>query len=675
MGAARVVRCGECKAYINPFVRFVESGRYFICCLCGRKNAVPSAYFSPVDVNGRRKDLQERAELTHGCVEFVAPSEYMVRPPMPPVFFFVIDVSFYSVASGMLTTVVSTIKTLVDSLPNPRTKVGLCTFDGSVQFYDLRAGLSKPRMMVVADIDKMFLPLSVNNLLVNLRESKDLFLSVLEKIPALFKDTRTVDSALGGALLAANAVMKRLGGKVIVFQSTLPNKGESFSLVNREQLNTEIIGTDKEITLLKPNPDKSDAYKNIALDCSKQQITIDLHLFSAQHTDAATLKCLTQITGGSLFCYQPEKLGNPLELNQLAGDLVLNLTRETGWEAVMRLRTSKGLAVHPSGIYGHFFIRSVDLLSLPSCDADKAFAFEIELDDKLNTATGAFLQCALLYTNSSGERRIRVQTIQLPVVSTLADVFRSINQKALCTLMLKKVVDQVLQNNMSQGRKALTDKCIEILKTYRSAFSSASGSQLTLPASLSFLPLYTLGLIKNKIFQNKVRVDERSGLLTFATTSGVERLMDSIHPQLYALHNMDDTVGIVHEESGKVTLPPILDLSSEKLSRDGIFLLQNGLQLYLWLGEEVDPSRFSSLFDKPLTETTDLPELENDFSIRVRAIINQIRAEKPYLTRLEIITPKSPSSVSFYSQLIQDRVGPHPSYYEFFMQLQSLVNK
>ena len=35
----------------------------------------------------------------------------------------------------------------------------------------------------------------------------------------------------------------------------------------------------------------------------------------------------------------------------------------------MRIRCSKGLRI--SAFYGHFFIRSTDLLALPACDADK----------------------------------------------------------------------------------------------------------------------------------------------------------------------------------------------------------------------------------------------------------------------------------------------------------------
>ena len=40
-----------------------------------------------------------------------------------------------------------------------------------------------------------------------------------------------------------------------------------------------------------------------------------------------------------------------------------NLTRLTGWEAVMRIRVSRGIRI--SGFHGHFFVRSSDLLALP----------------------------------------------------------------------------------------------------------------------------------------------------------------------------------------------------------------------------------------------------------------------------------------------------------------------
>ena len=54
---------------------------------------------------------------------------------------------------------------------------------------------------------------------------------------------------------------------------------------------------------------------------------------------------------------------------KLHSEVVHNLTRPTAWEAVMRIRCSKGLRI--SSFHGHFFNRSTDLLALPTCDPDK----------------------------------------------------------------------------------------------------------------------------------------------------------------------------------------------------------------------------------------------------------------------------------------------------------------
>jgi protein transport protein SEC24 len=49
-----------------------------------------------------RLDQHERPELQHALVEFVATNQYHFRPPQPPIFLFVIDVSVLSAKTGVL---------------------------------------------------------------------------------------------------------------------------------------------------------------------------------------------------------------------------------------------------------------------------------------------------------------------------------------------------------------------------------------------------------------------------------------------------------------------------------------------------------------------------------------------------------------------------------------------
>ena len=46
----------------------------------------------------------------------MAPAEYMVRPPQPPAYFFVIDVSYNAVASGMLQAAVNAITETLEAV-------------------------------------------------------------------------------------------------------------------------------------------------------------------------------------------------------------------------------------------------------------------------------------------------------------------------------------------------------------------------------------------------------------------------------------------------------------------------------------------------------------------------------------------------------------------------------
>jgi hypothetical protein len=69
------------------------------CCMCNMSNEVPQL-FDWDQARNQPGDRWARAELNHSVVEFVAPTEYMVRPPQPAVYVFLIDVSHAAVQSG-----------------------------------------------------------------------------------------------------------------------------------------------------------------------------------------------------------------------------------------------------------------------------------------------------------------------------------------------------------------------------------------------------------------------------------------------------------------------------------------------------------------------------------------------------------------------------------------------
>ncbi|KAJ1565842.1 Protein transport protein Sec24D, partial [Nowakowskiella sp. JEL0078] len=109
-GPSGPVRCSRCRGYINSFVTFVDGGRKFVCNLCQFENPVPNEYFANLDMNGRRVDIDQRAELLFGSVEFVATKEYFSKTPEEASYLFVIDVTWTAIQSGMVRAAVDALK-------------------------------------------------------------------------------------------------------------------------------------------------------------------------------------------------------------------------------------------------------------------------------------------------------------------------------------------------------------------------------------------------------------------------------------------------------------------------------------------------------------------------------------------------------------------------------------
>ncbi|KAJ3107060.1 COPII subunit [Phlyctochytrium planicorne] len=651
----QIVRCRRCRTYINPWVQFVEQ--------------VPN--FFDWDTETRSHvDRMKRAELTHAVVEYVAPQEYMVRPPQPVVMLFVIDVSFQSVQSGMLAVAAKSILASLDGIPNSdnRTKIGFITVDSTLHFYNLSSSLSEPQMLVVSDLEDVFLPLPYD-LLVPLKESRAVIERLLTQLPDMFAQTQNTQNVLGRALQAGLKLISQIGGKIIVLQSVLPSISEG-SLRARED--PKLLGTPKEVTLLQP---AIAFYKNLAVDCSRSQVSIDVFLFNHQYIDVATLSGCAKFTGGSVFYYPQFNSNRQEDVTKFSKEMQHFLSRPIGLEAVLRVRASKGIKM--TAFHGNFFLRSTDLLALPNVSPDNSYAIEMSIQDILTSNVACF-QTALLHTSSNGERRIRVLTLAVPITTNLGDVFASADQYAIAALLAKKGIERSLISKIEDARDAITYKLNEIIAAYRTAFSSSGQSaQLILPKNLKLLPVLILGLLKSTAFRatNLIPSDLRSFAIAMMYVYPTELCLLAMHARFYALHLMEPTVGQL-DENDKVIMPPLLNLSSEKLERNGLYLLDNSQEVFIWLGRAIAPELVQMIFDRPSYDAVpagkvSLPTLKNEWSQRVQNVIGQIRNTRlltmTTLPNIYVIKEDGDPNLRmwFLTHLIEDRMESGHSYPQF----------
>ncbi|XP_068869429.1 protein transport protein Sec24B isoform X4 [Aphelocoma coerulescens] len=670
--SSTIVRCRSCRTYINPFVSFIDQRRWK-CNLCYRVNDVPEEFmYNPLTRS--YGEPHKRPEVQNSTVEFIASSDYMLRPPQPAVYLFVLDVSHNAVEAGYLTIVCQSLLENLDKLPgDSRTRIGFITFDSTVQFYNLQEGLSQPQMLIVSDIDDIFLP-TPDSLLVNLHESKELIKDLLNALPNMFTNTRETHSALGPALQAAFKLMSPTGGRISVFQTQLPSLGAGL-LHSREDPNQR--SSTKVVQHLGP---ATDFYKKLALDCSGQQTAVDLFLLSSQYSDLASLACMSKYSAGCIYYYPSfHRTHNPAQAEKLQKDLKRYLTRKIGFEAVMRIRCTKGLSIHT--FHGNFFVRSTDLLSLANVNPDAGFAVQMSIEESLTDTSLVCFQTALLYTSSKGERRIRVHTLCLPVVSSLSDVYAGADVQAVVCLLANMAVDRSVSSSLADARDALVNAVVDSLAAYMSTASNLQQSMLIAPTSLKLFPLYILALLKQKAFRTgtSTRLDDRVYAMCQMKSQPLVHLMKMIHPNLYRIDKLTDETTI-HVNDRVVPQPPLQKLSAEKLTREGAFLMDCGSVFYLWIGKNCDNNFIKDVLGYPNyasvpQKMTQLPEVDAPSSERTRSFISWLRDSRPLSPVLQVIKDENPAKTDFFQHLIEDRTEAAFSYYEFLLNIQQQICK
>ena len=507
-GEAGPPRCRRCRTYINPFMTFRGGGNKVVCNMCSFPNDVAPEYFAPTDVAGVRVDRMQRPELMTGTVEFLVPKEYQTKEPVPIRWLFMVDVTQESINRGFLHAVCQGILDALygreeDNVPDEDTeslklpvgaKVGIVTYDKEMQFYNLTPGLEIAQMMVMTDLEDPFVPLA-EGLFADPQKSKKVITSLLQAIPTMFEMVRNPEPALLPALNAALAAMAATGGKIICSLSTLPTGGPGKLHMRDDGKGRDTDAERRLFTTEHPG------FKKTGAAMASSGIGVDFFLAAAggAYMDVATIGHLSRLTGGEVFFY-PNFVA-PRDSLKLQLEIKNSLRRETGYQALMKVRCSTGLQV--TGYYGSFLQHTFGAdLEIGAIDADKAIAATFSYDGKLDSKLDAHFQTALLYTSDNGQRRVRCINVVAAVNEGATDTMRTVDQDAVVSLIAKEASCKMSEKSLKDIRANITEKTIDILAGYRKNFSgSHPPGQLVLPEHLKEFAMYTLGLIKSRAFK------------------------------------------------------------------------------------------------------------------------------------------------------------------------------
>lgn len=671
MGEVGPVRCVRCKAYMCPFMQFVDGGRRFHCLFCKATTEVPPDYFQHLDHTGMRVDRFDRPELMLGAYEFVATKEYCRNNtiPKPPALIFCIDVSYNNIKSGMVHLLCSRVKELLKVLPvdtavgaeKTKMRVGFITYNNTVHFYNIKGCLAQPQMMVVGDVQEMFMPL-LDGFLCDPEESASVIDSLMEQIPTMFGETRETETVLAPAIQAGMEALKaaECAGKLLVFHSSLPIAEAPGKLKNRDD--RKLLGTDKEKTVLTP---QNNVYNNLGQECVAVGCSVDMFIFNNSYIDIATIGQVARLTGGEVYKYTYFQAD--MDGERLIADLRRNISRPIAFDAVMRVRTSTG--VRATDFYGHFFMSNTTDMELASVDCDKAVAVEVKHDDKLTEDDGVYIQVALLYTSCGGQRRLRVLNLGLKTCSQMADVFRTCDLDTIVNFFSKLACYRLLEHPPKQVKDGLVNVCAQILACYRKNVASpSSAGQLILPETMKLLPLYLNCLLKNDALSggSDMTIDDRSFVMQAVMTLDVPSSVVYFYPRLMPLH----TVGT---ESDDIPFP--VRCSIENMEDSGVYLLENGIHMFMWIGLAVNPEWLQAVFGVASPTQIDverpfLPELDTPLSHKIRQIVSDIRLSRRRCMRLTLVRQRDKMEMVMKHFLAEDRgVDGSCSYVDFLCQL------
>ena len=653
-GSKTIPRCpsNECRAYLNPFVKFIENGEKWVCNFCGAINDTEDHYFCDVDKNGIRLDINEKTELCCGSYEFLTNKTYWKKgkTPTEAMFIFLIETSLGAIDSGFLSACVESVKDVINNesfYNGNKIKINIITYNQGVDFYSFNEKFTQPQMLTVND-EPVFLPTYKSNLIFDLSKDKDKIIQILELIQNNFnrnnqnmisnncKDSTKIFSALNGAYLLG----KGAGGKIIIFSS-------SNSLSTNPKMNGGIDKTATKEQIAYSSHDKKQL-GNMGINLTNENMSVDIFASAENQIKTYTLNQLCDFTNGNLYFYK--KFNIELHYKNIFNQIRRVLTRPICWEGVNRTRFSHGLYIN--NFVTPVLITNMDLFIFPTGDSDQNYCFTVgyknstkdnekDKNNNLNDNNNehfAYIQSALLYSYGDGNRRIRIHNLCVPLTKSVNNIYEAINSEMLASFYVKETIDKIYKTKALANAIISTDTKFKQL--IDKIISGMHKIKKELPSNLNYLPLYMIGMFKHRLFckdelDKKYDLDIANFLRTKLQKMSIQEIISFICPTIYAAYELETNPNLGKYDDDSFNMPNIVSCSINAMQDGGLYIIDNGYLIIMYIKKNVTSNILQNLFGVDdlnfLTMATNEENVfseSNDFKERLMNIIDYIRGGK-----------------------------------------------
>ena len=597
MKAEQVERCLECFGYVNRFCYF--DYRSWMCSLCGAVNPITkrSRYHNIPqrsklgELSSGFVDVEYQAKQGEGNEEGRGEGEGEGEAIAAPAFVALVDTSG---TEEQLEVVKSAVLAGLEALA-PNALFGLVTFSDKIGLFDVKG--KRPCVKVVPlpegaseeyvnGVLNEVLPLKW--FLAEVEDHKDAFSTAIESITPT---SRSAGCRFGPAIhsLAAYLSGKQLSDTIEDQGDNMNPSGIAYSrvmtfLLSPPSSGSGTIDQNKRKGLSDEKSRVSDAcqvvsmtqdfYLKMGLHASLSGISCDLYIIgesNEDYFDLASVRCLSQQSGGKLFYY-----GSIEECNA-PQDLYSTLAQPYAINCTFRIRTTNEFRISKS--YGQLVEHQKykNLYHVVACCSTSCFGFDFKFsssgfsrDPELSPTIQLAFQYSLFEpgdpaesTSARGEgegedvpqpkqrhvmkRRLRIYTKQIEVAKSILDLYDYVDSRAVISLLIHKCGQVMHEKGLEEARSLVEDWMINLVGQYNIQVNRRlieAGDTVENPdvifrecKGLEPIPYLVYGMLRGDIFSHTcISEDPDRWVYLFSayTSNPPKDIVHAIYPSLSA---------------------------------------------------------------------------------------------------------------------------------------------
>ncbi|KDD74532.1 hypothetical protein H632_c1249p1, partial [Helicosporidium sp. ATCC 50920] len=313
---------------------------------------------------------------------------------------------------------------------------------------------------------------------------------------------------------------------------------------------------------------------------------------------------------------------------------------------------------------------------LPALTEEDTVSATLAVRDKLQDKTQVSLQFALLYTSPAGQRRVRVLTAAYPVTAGKSSVYRGADMDAVLNHLARRLAAQLPGRAVGACRETAFQACVDTLVAYRQhAAKMSDPGQLLLPEAMQLLPLYALALGKTPLFRNDTPLDARAAWMLRLLGAPARAVPPAVYPRLIPIHP-----GLLElraaGRSDRAAVPDALALTAAQIEAQGVYLLEDGLDAWVFLGRGVDQSVVESLIGNDRASErlaspggVELPVIpDSPLNAALHDLLHTLGAQRDELLRVRVVSRTEQDETAFYSLLVEDKFSTAGMSYADFLR-------